>query len=100
MFQNVDSLNLTGLAKTSVTNINNLSTSKQRIYGTSVNTAINLGKNNFYSSEVYFIQDWNIVVILNLICGSINMNTNCIRCGGNDVENPSKKKGICKKFSY
>lgn len=99
MFQNVDSLNLTRLAKASVTNINNLSTSNQKIHGTSANTAINVGKNNFYSSEIYFIQDWNIVVILNLICGSIDMNTNCIRYGG-DVENPSKRKDICKKFSY
>lgn len=99
MFQNVDSLNLTKLAKASATNINNLSTSNQKIHGAFVNTAINVGKNNFYSSEIYFIQDWNIVVILNLTCGSINMNSNCIRCGG-DVENPSKREGICKKFSY
>lgn len=64
-----------------------------------MDTAINVSKNNFCSSEIDFIQDWNIVIILSPICGSINMKTNCIRYGG-DVENPSKRKVICKKFSY
>lgn len=49
----------------------NISTSNQKLHGTPVNTAINVGKNNFCSGEIVFNHDWNTVVSLDLVCGSI-----------------------------
>ena len=67
----------------------NVNTFNQKLHGAPVNAAINVGKNNFCSGEIVFTHDWNIVVSLNLICGSLSLSvyiyirkTTCKCCGG------------------
>jgi hypothetical protein len=46
----------------------NLTVSNKKIYGTSVNTEIKVGENNFCKSESNFTHDGNIVVSVYLLC--------------------------------
>ena len=74
----------------------NLGTSNKTIYGTSVDTEINVVDKNFCNGESYFTQEWNTVVILNLLCGFVSKNTICKHCNGDItfVEGPSRSRGI------
>ena len=61
-----------------------------------MNTEINVGDKSSCNGERVFTQDRNTVVILYLLCGFINKNTNYKHCGGDIYlcENSSKKTGI------
>jgi hypothetical protein len=65
-----------------------------------MNSVINVGENYFYRGKSDFIQDWIIVLILNLLCGCINKNTNGKHCGGyvSLLENPSQRSGIARNL--
>jgi hypothetical protein len=52
----------------------NLTVSNKEIRGTSVNTEIEVGENNFYNTESNFTLDGNIVVSVNLLCAFVQKN--------------------------
>jgi hypothetical protein len=61
----------------------NLTASNKKIHGTSVNTEIKVGENNFCKSENNFARDGNTVVSINLLCAFVQKNNYCILCGDN-----------------
>jgi hypothetical protein len=49
----------------------NLTASNKKLHGTSLNTEIKVGENNFCKSESNFTHDGNILVSINLLCAFI-----------------------------
>jgi hypothetical protein len=54
----------------------NLTASDKKIHGTSVNTEIKVGENNFCKTDSNFTHDGNIVVSINLLCAFIQKTNN------------------------